>query len=107
MIYWFGIHAGWGRLTSNFLGALLIGIVGIILAKLKKCPVTVFNIPAIVPLVPGVPAYQAVRAMVIGDLASAQNLILRVFIVTIAIAMGFLLAQLVGEIWFKIHKVYH
>ncbi|MCT7793521.1 MAG: threonine/serine exporter, partial [Lactobacillus iners] len=44
---------------------------------------------------------------VIGDLASAQNLILRVFIVTIAIAMGFLLAQLVGEIWFKIHKVYH
>ena len=52
-------------------------------------------------------SYQAVRAMVIGDLASAQNLILRVFIVTIAIAMGFLLAQLVGEIWFKIHKVYH
>lgn len=49
----------------------------------------------------GVPAYQAVRAMVEGQLSDAEDLILRVAIVTIAIAMGFMLAQLMGEIFFK------
>ena len=47
------------------------------------------------------PAYQAVRAMVEGQLSDSENLILRVAIVTIAIAMGFMLAQLIGEIFFK------
>ncbi len=47
------------------------------------------------------PAYQAVRAMVEGQLSDAEDLILRVAIVTIAIAMGFMLAQLIGEIFFK------
>ncbi|CCI82492.1 threonine/serine exporter family protein [Lactobacillus hominis] len=104
MVYWWGYQLGLGRLGSNLLGALLIGILGVVFARIKKCPVTVFNIPGIVPLVPGVPAYQAVRALVDGQLSDAEDLILRVAIVTIAIAMGFLLAQLVAEVFFKIRK---
>lgn len=102
MIYWWGIQLGLGRLGSNLLGTFVIGILGIVFSRIKKCPVTVFNIPGIVPLVPGVPAYQAVRALVDGQLSEAEDLILRVAIVTIAIAMGFLLAQSIGEIFFKI-----
>ena len=103
MVYWWGYQLGLGRLGSNLLGALLIGILGVVFARIKKCPVTVFNIPGIVPLVPGVPAYQAVRALVDGQLSDAEDLILRVAIVTIAIAMGFLLAQLVAEVFFNIN----
>lgn len=104
MVYWWGIQFHLGRLASNLLGALIIGILGIFFARLKKCPVTVFNIPGIVPLVPGVPAYQAVRSLVDGQLSDAEDLILRVAIVTIAIAMGFMLAQLVGEVFFKFRR---
>lgn len=102
MAYWWDIQFHFGRLGSNLLGALVVGILGIIFARIKKCPVTVFNIPGIVPLVPGVPAYQAVRAMVEGKMAEAEDLMLRVAIVTIAIAMGFMLAQLFGEVVLRI-----
>lgn len=101
ILYWLANRIGVGRLGANLLGALCVGILGLVFARIKKCPVTVFNIPGVVPLVPGVPAYQAVRAMVEGQLSDAENLILRVAIVTIAIAMGFMLAQLIGEIFFK------
>ncbi|QNQ81280.1 threonine/serine exporter family protein [Lactobacillus sp. PV034] len=102
MAYWWDIQFHFGRLGSNLLGALVVGILGIFFARIKKCPVTVFNIPGIVPLVPGVPAYQAVRAMVEGKMAEAEDLLLKVAIVAIAIAMGFMLAQMVGEVFFRI-----
>ena len=56
MAYWFCFRAGMGRMLSNLLGAFLIGILSLFFARIKKCPVTVFNIPALVPLVPGMPA---------------------------------------------------
>ena len=87
ILYWLANRIGIGRLGSNLLGALCVGILGLVFARIKKCPVTVFNIPGVVPLVPGVPAYQAVRAMVEGQLSDAEDLILRVAIVTIAIAI--------------------
>lgn len=104
ILYWLANRIGVGRLGSNLLGALCVGTLGLVFARIKKCPVTVFNIPGVVPLVPGVPSYQAVRAMVEGQLSDAEDLILRVAIVTIAIAMGFMLAQLIGEIFFKTRK---
>lgn len=94
MTYWFANDFGFGRMGSNLLGAFVIGIFGLVFARIKKCPVTLFNVPALVPLVPGVPAYQAVRALVDGDYNSAEDAILRVGIVTAAIALGFLLSTL-------------
>lgn len=76
MGYWFAARAGMGRMLSNLIGAFIIGILGLIFARIKKCPVTVFNIPALVPLVPGVPAYQAVRALVNGNVFEGEASIL-------------------------------
>lgn len=104
MVYWWGTQFSLGRLGSNLLGSLVVGILGLFFARIKKCPVTVFNIPGIVPLVPGVPAYQAVRALTEGHLSHGEDLIVRVAVVTIAIALGFLIAQLVSEIFFKIRR---
>ena len=62
----------------------------------------VFNIPALVPLVPGMPAYQAVHALIVGDYPHGQELILRVAIVTGAIGIGFLLSTMCIEAFYKI-----
>lgn len=102
MTYWFCFRAGMGRMVSNLLGAFLIGILGLLFARIKKCPVTVFNIPALVPLVPGMPAYQAVRVFVAGDYTHGQELILRVAIVTGAIGLGFLLSTMCIEAFYKL-----
>lgn len=106
MVYWIIAQAGMGRMLSNFTGAFVIGILGLFFARIKKCPVTVFNIPALVPLVPGVPAYQAVRALVNGQTFEAETAIMRVGIVTCAIALGILLSTMVTEMFYRSKKFY-
>lgn len=102
MTYWFCFRLGMGRMVSNLIGAFLIGILGLLFARRKRCPATVFNIPALVPLVPGMPAYQAVRALVAGNYTQGQELILRVAIVTGAIGLGFLLSTMCIEAFYRI-----
>ncbi|WP_191451488.1 threonine/serine exporter family protein [Lactobacillus gallinarum] len=102
MAYWFCFRLGMGRMVSNLISAFLIGILGLFFARRKKCPATIFNIPALVPLVPGMPAYQAVRALVAGNYTQGQELILRVAIVTAAIGLGFLLSTMCTEAVYRI-----
>lgn len=106
MVYWVAARAGMGRMLSNLMGAFIIGILGLMFARIKKCPVTVFNIPALVPLVPGVPAYQAVRALVNGQTMEAETAILRVGIVTCAIALGILLSTMFIEMFYRSKRFY-
>lgn len=106
IIYWLAMQASMGRLLSNLLGSFAIGILGIVFARIKKCPATVFYIPAIVPLVPGVPAYQAVRELTAGNINGASDSALRVIIVTGSIALGMLLSSMFVEIFFRIKKFY-
>lgn len=106
MIYWFANRANMGRMLSNLLGAFIVGILGLLFSRIKKCPMTVFNIPAIVPLVPGLPAYQAVRALVSGNLRGASDAILRVAVVTGAIALGMLLSTMCTEMFYRTKRYY-
>lgn len=106
MIYWFAARAGTGRMISNLLGAFVIGILSLFFARIKKCPVTVFDIPALVPLVPGVPAYQAVRSLVDGKMNAAEASLLRVAVVTCAIALGILLSTMIIELFYRAKKFY-
>src|SRR5699024_8991832 len=89
ILYWLANRIGVGRMGPTRLVGLCVGVLVLVFARIKKCPVNVFNIPGVDPLVPGVPAYHAVRSMVEGQLSDSENLILRVAIVTIAIVMGF------------------
>lgn len=106
MAYWFAARLGLGRMLSNLVGAFLIGILSLLFARMKKCPVTVFDIPALVPLVPGVPAYQAIRALVNGQFLKGEAALLRVVIVTCAIALGILLSTMVTEMVYRGKRFY-
>lgn len=107
MAYWFGNVAGMGRMLSNLIGAFVIGILALFCARFKKCPVTVFIIPALVPLVPGVPAYQAIRSLVNGDLFEGEASIMRVAVVTCAIALGILLSTMIAEMFYRTKRYFY
>ncbi|GKQ43478.1 membrane protein [Companilactobacillus sp. RD055328] len=104
IVYWILYNLQFGRVLSNFTGAFVAGFLGLIFARVKKMPAILFNIPALVPLVPGATAYQAVRTMVIGDMDKAIQLIVIVALVTGAIAMGYMMAQLVNDLIIKLKK---
>ena len=101
LAYWLLMEVGSGRMMANLVGAFVIGLCGIFFARYKKMPVIIFNIPGFVPLVPGAVAYQAVRATVLGDLDGALQYVSRVVMIAGAIAVGFMLAQLLSEVLYK------
>lgn len=107
MVYWLADLAGMGRMLSNMLGAFTVGMIGMLMARWQKCPITLFSVPGFVPLVPGLPSYQAVRYMLNGQYLQARASLMRVGIVTASIALGFLLSTLFQEAMTKyLHKVY-
>lgn len=96
--YWTLFQLGTGKTLANLVGAFLAGVCGIIFSRMQKMPVIIYNIPALVPLVPGATAYQAIRVLVLDNLNEALQLLLRVIMVAGAIAVGFMLAQLMATI---------
>ncbi|KRO18852.1 threonine/serine exporter family protein [Lacticaseibacillus saniviri] len=101
--YWLLNTHGTGRMFANLIGAVAVGVCGIIFARIKKMPVIIFNIPGLVPLVPGATAYQAVRALALGNMDLAIQLGVRVIMVAGAIAVGFMVSQLLSELTYRLH----
>lgn len=106
LAYWLLMEAGIGRMMANLTGAFVIGLCGIFFARYKKMPVIIFNIPGFVPLVPGAIAYQAVRAVVMGQLNAALRYVSRVIMIAGAIAVGFMLAQLLSELLYRLSLIH-
>ncbi|MFD1670475.1 threonine/serine exporter family protein [Agrilactobacillus yilanensis] len=96
--YWGLWQLGTGKLIANLVGAFLIGIISVIMGPIKKTPTLLFNIPALVPLVPGATAFEAVRYLVLGRLDMASSYLLTVLMVISAISVGFMIAQMLGEL---------
>lgn len=97
-VYWVLFNLGSGRMMANLFGALAVGMVGSILARYKRMPVIIFNIPGLVPLVPGGTAYRAVRNLVLGNISQAVTQSISVIMVAGAIAVGFMFAQILADI---------
>lgn len=98
MIYWSTENLEAGGIFANFLGAIGIGLLSIYFSRRKKMPMTIFNIPSLVPLVPGGPAYQAVRNIVLGDYVSGVHSIIKVIMTAGAIAAGFMVTGIVERL---------
>jgi len=52
---------------SSFIASLIVGICSEIFARIMKIPVTIFVIAGIIPLVPGVPAYNTMLFILQGE----------------------------------------
>ncbi|KPG71062.1 threonine/serine exporter family protein [Enterococcus sp. RIT-PI-f] len=97
MIYWGLQQQGYGIGSANFLAAFAVGCVSIFFSRRKKMPMIIFNIPSLVPLVPGGPAYKAVREFALGDnFVGLENLMI-VVITAGAIAGGFMMTNVVEK----------
>ncbi|MEI5992656.1 threonine/serine exporter family protein [Candidatus Enterococcus mansonii] len=98
MLFWFTKNLESGEIFANFLGAIGIGLMSIFFSRRKKMPMIIFNIPSLVPLVPGGPAYQAVRSIVLGDYISGVHFIIKVIMTAGAIAAGFMVTGIVERL---------
>jgi len=89
--------------SANFFAAFFIGLASIFFSRRKKMPMIIFIVPSLVPLVPGAPAYQAVREFVLGNPADGFQSMLTVIITAGAIAAAFMMTNLVEQLVIKWH----
>lgn len=97
IIYWLLKTNGLGTGFSTFFGAVTIGIFGNFFSKKQRMPVIIFNIPSIVPLVPGYPAYIALKDIMYGNYFEGFQGIVEVITIAGAIAFGFMITSLLEQ----------
>ena len=99
MLYWVIVEVFSGNAAlGSLIGAVGVAAVSYLFSKILKMPVTIFNIPGIVPLVPGGLAYQAVRNIVIGNYEKgAYFTVQAVMIAAGAIALGLVASEVFNQ----------
>ncbi len=80
---------------ANLVAAVVIGICSVIAAMI------LFNVPSLVPLVPGGQAYRAVYYFAFKNDELALRFLVEAGMIAGALAMGFFLAELLAQVYFK------
>ena len=85
----FAIHS----FSANFLATVLIALVSEIFARIWKEPVTVFEVPAIIPLVPGFGMYRGMNYILQDYVAYGSEVLLGAAMDACAIALGVMMVS--------------
>ena len=89
-------------IPDTFLPVLFTSVTAVIysecMARWRKCPSTVFLMPAIVPLVPGSSLYYSMSSMVRGETVAAKSYGRETLVCALAIAAGISFATALREL---------
>lgn len=89
--------------VSSFLGTLIVVLLSRSFAVWKKCPITVFLISGIFPLVPGAGVYYTAYYLVTNDLALASENGMRSIKIAFAIVLGIVFVLSIPKQWFFVN----
>ena len=89
------------KIQATFLSAFFVAFIAHLFARSKRMPVIVFSVAGIITLVPGSTAYNAMRNIVEQDYNLAIQNGMLVFMISGAIAMGLVFAEVIMQILFR------
>lgn len=93
----------YGSVTiASFLGTIVVVLLSRILAVWKRCPITVFLISGIFPLVPGASVYYTAYYFVTNNLQLATQKGITSLKIAFAIVLGIVFVVSIPRQWFKI-----
>ncbi|MGO5052708.1 threonine/serine exporter family protein [Lachnospiraceae bacterium LCP25S3_G4] len=89
--------------VGTFMGTIVVGLLSRILAVWKKCPITVFLVSGIFPLVPGVGVYSTVYNLVSGNLGLSAVKGMESLKIAFAIVLGIVFVVSIPKRWFVVN----
>lgn len=101
-IYWAMLQVRLGLALSALTATTVIALLSLYAARRMKLPMIIFNIPGIVPLVPGGQAYQMIRNFALSNSDMATHFMLEVGEIAGSIGIGFLMAEFIDRLQRKI-----
>jgi len=81
------------KIYAAFIASAVISLLSEVMAKLLKTPATVFNVPSLFPIVPGVSAYNTILHIIESNLAAAAYKGIETLGIAGAIAFGIILVS--------------
>ena len=103
-IYHLLAQSGVYEVHATFIGAFVVSIVAHIYARRLRMPMIVFSVAGIIPLVPGSIAYNAMRNIVEVDYLAGMEYGMRAFLISGAIAMGLVFAEVIIQFMYRIMR---
>lgn len=91
MVYLIADSFSVAMVVPYFIAGMAIALYSEISANLLRAPVTVFLIPGIIPLVPGLTIYRTMEACLFGDISEFANGLINTFKIGAAISLGLIL----------------
>lgn len=104
IIYYVLIQNNITEVHASFIGAFVVAIVAQIFARRFKMPMIIFNVSGIIPLVPGGIAYNTMRNIVELDYNMGIQNGMRAFMISGAIAMGLVFAEVIIQLMMRVFK---
>lgn len=104
IIYYVLIEFNVTEVQASFIGAFVVAIVAQIFARRFKMPMIIFNVSGIIPLVPGGIAYNTMRNIVELDYNMGIQNGMRAFMISGAIAMGLVFAEVIIQLMMRLLK---
>ena len=104
IIYYVLIEINVTEVQASFIGAFVVAIVAQVFARRFKMPMIIFNVSGIIPLVPGGIAYNTMRNIVELDYNMGIQNGMRAFMISGAIAMGLVFAEVIIQLMMKLFK---
>lgn len=102
--YLIGIEFGLSVVLSSFISALLVAIISVILSKILKAVTTIFFIPGILPIVPGLAMYRLVYAIINNQTDSIVYYLLQTLLIAGGIALAIFITDSIRELKWKARK---
>lgn len=84
---------GYSTFNANFLASVALALVSELSARIFHQPVTVFVIPGIIPLVPGLGIYKGMFALINNNFSDGMTILLTAGMDSCAIALGIMLVS--------------
>ncbi|MFJ5766180.1 threonine/serine exporter family protein [Lysinibacillus sp. NPDC093210] len=101
MIYYLLTEHSMDVVDASFFSSFIIAIVAHLYARRFKMPMIIFIVAGIIPLVPGGMAYNAMRNVVEDDYLQGLQYGLKAFLITGAIVMGLVFAEVLMQFVFR------
>ena len=98
-----------GRATDQdvvryFIASVALTVYAETLARLVKCPATLFIVTASIPLIPGGSLYQTMQYFMKNDLASFSGQALTTVLLAVAIAVGMLVPTAIFQLGRRVQR---
>lgn len=96
-VYSIMIDLKYSEIASSFTASLFVGLSGEVFSRIMKKPVTIFLIPSIIPLVPGLKIYYMMYYLVLNESMKAYEFGRDTFLIAGAISLGVLFASVFSK----------